>query len=166
MKLKLVTMNNYSDNFLKCKECAFYYINKRRHTKKELIEKLVKREYDISVAREVADYLEEAKYIDDADYARRFVLDAVRLKKHGLVRIKRDLALKGVDRYTVDAVVEDLELDTNSVLEGLVETKAANLDLSDEKQLNKLIGFLLRRGFKYNEVNEVIREYRAKKENI
>ena len=158
-------MNNYSDVFLKCKECAFYYLNKKRHTKKELIDKLVKREYDISVAKEVADYLEEAKYIDDADYARRFILDAVRIKKHGMVRIKRDLLIKGVESNIVDTVVSDLELDTYSVLSNLIDSKAFNMDLNDEKQLNRLYGFLLRRGFKYGDINDALTEYRNKKEN-
>ena len=158
-------MNNYSDVFLKCKECAFYYLNKKRHTKKELIDKLVKREYDISVAKEVADYLEEAKYIDDADYARRFILDAVRIKKHGMVRIKRDLLIKGVESNIVDTVVSDLELDTYSVLSNLIDSKAFNMDLNDEKQLNRLYGFLLRRGFKYSEINKALTEYRNEKEN-
>lgn len=156
-------MNNYSNEFLECKDCAFYYINKRRYTKKELIDKLVKKKYDISVAREVADYLEEAKYIDDADYSRRFINDAVNLKKHGLVRIKRDLSMKGVDRSVVDDVLCDLEIDTKSVLAGLIETKASNMDLTDEKQLNKLNGFLLRRGFNYCDINEALYEYRNKR---
>lgn len=159
-------MNNYNDVFLRCKECAFYYLNKRRHTKKELIDKLVRREYDVSVANEVADYLEEAQYIDDTDYTRRFILDAVRIKKHGLVRIKRDLATKGIDRLVIDSVVADLELDTNSVLADLIEAKAYNMDLNDEKQLNRLYGFLLRRGFKYNDINNSLIEFRNKKENF
>ena len=159
-------MNNYNADFLECKDCAFYYLNKRRHTKKELIDKLVKREYDISIAREVADYLEEAKYIDDADYARRFIHDAVNIKKHGMARIKRDLLQKGVDGVVVDAVAADLRPDTKSVLAGLVESKAANMDLSDEKQLNRLNGFLLRRGFGYSDIREAVSEYRSKKENF
>ncbi len=158
-------MNNFSNDFLKCKDCAFYYINKRRHTKKELVDKLVKREYDVSVAREVADYLEEAKYIDDADYARRFILDAVRLKKHGLVRIKRDLTVKGVERSVIDDVLYNLNMDTSDILAELIETRAANLDLKDEKSLNKLKGFLLRRGFNYGDINGALHEYRNKKEN-
>lgn len=158
-------MNNYSDDFLKCKDCAFYYINKRRHTKKELIDKLVRREYDIDVAKEVADYLEEAGYIDDSDYARRFISDAVKIKKHGMVRIKRDLSAKGVDRTVIDSVLGNLELDTESVLADLLKSKACNMDLNDEKQLNRLYGFLLRRGFKFNEINSALAEYRTKKEN-
>ncbi len=158
-------MNNYTDIFLKCKECAFYYLNKKRHTKKELIEKLVKREYDVSVAKEVADYLEEANYIDDYDYARRYIHDAVVIKKYGLERIKRDLFLKGVDRLIIDEVVRNSEIDTKSVLNELIRKKALNMDFYDEKQLNKLQGFLLRRGFKFNEINDSLSEYRTKKEN-
>lgn len=158
-------MNNYTDIFLKCKECAFYYLNKKRHTKKELIEKLVKREYDVSVAKEVADYLEEANYIDDYDYARRYIHDAVVIKKYGLERIKRDLFLKGIDRMVIDEVVRNMEIDTKSVLNELIRKKALNMDFYDEKQLNKLQGFLLRRGFKFNEINDSLSEYRTKKEN-
>ncbi len=156
-------MNNYTDDFSRCKDCAFYYLNKRRHTKKELIEKLVKREYSPEVANEVADYLEDAKYIDDADYARRYMLDAVRIKKHGMARIKRDLALKGINSAVVDAVAEDFEIRTENVLLDLIESKAVNLDFNDEKQLNKLYGFLLRRGFKYCEIKDALA---SKKENF
>lgn len=159
-------MNNFSNDFSRCKDCAFYFINKRRHTKKELINKLVKKEYDINVAQEVADYLEEAGYIDDADYARRFILDAVNLKKHGFVRIKRDLLIKGVDRSIIDDVVYDLNLDTNFVLGNLIESKGSNMDLTDEKNVNRLKGFLLRRGFNYSDINNALYEYRNKKENI
>ena len=159
-------MNNYNDDFLKCKDCAFYYINKRRHTKKELVDKLIKKDYSISVANEVADYLEEAQYIDDSDYARRYILDAVKIKKHGSVRIKRDLSLKGVERQIIDRVMEDLELDTDSVLNDLIVSKASNMNLNDEKQLNKLYGFLLRRGFKFSDINEALYEYRNNKENV
>ena len=115
---------------------------------------------------EVADYLEEAQYIDDSDYARRFILDAMRIKKHGLVRIKRDLVQKGVDRQIIDSVIENLELDTSSVLTDLIASKAFNMDLNDEKQLNRLYGFLLRRGFKYGDINEALYEYRNNKENV
>lgn len=159
-------MNNFSDIFLKCKDCAFYYLNRRRYTKKELIDKLVKKEYEISVAQEVADYLEEANYIDDVDYARRFIHDGLKIKKHGLVRIKRDLILKGVKGHVVDMVIADLDIDTTSVLNDLIEIKAFNVDLKDEKQLNKLYGFLLRRGFKYDEISNALDVYRIKKENI
>ena len=159
-------MSNFGSDFLQCKDCAFYYLNKRRYTKKELIEKLINKDYSPDIANDVADYLEEAKYIDDADYARRFIMDAVRIKKYGIVRIKNDLMSKGVNLTVIDEVINNLEIDTDSVLESLIETKSRNIDLDDEKQLNRLYGFLLRRGFKYGEIKDALNEYRNKKENF
>ena len=159
-------MNNYTDEFLKCKECAFFYINKKRYTKKEVTDKLVKKGYEVLLAKEVVDYLEEAEYLDDADYARRYTLDAVRIKKYGIMRIKNELYFKGIDRQVVDDVIDGLNLDTFSSLLKLIESKASKLDLNDEKQLNKLYGFLLRRGFSYSQISDAVMEYRNMKENL
>ena len=41
-----------------------------------------------------------------------------------------------------------------------------HVNFDDEKQVNKLYGFLLRRGFKFNEIKDAFTEYRNKKENI
>ena len=158
-------MNNYSDEFLKCKDYAFLLINKKRNTKKELFDKLLKKEYDNEVASEVVDYLEEAGYIDDYDYARRFISDSVKIKGYGKIRIKRDLILKGVKTHIIDDVLSNEDFDTSDVLDGLIEKKSANLDLSDDKQLQKLFGFLLRRGYGYSEIKTALSNYKNKKES-
>lgn len=158
-------MNN-SKEFIECKDSAFYYINKKRYTKKELVDKLIKKEYEQSLALEVADYLEEAGYIDDFDYARRYINDSVKIKKYGLVRIKRELLLKGVSGDVIDNVLNILEPDTHSVLDSLIELKAVKIDINDEKQVNKLYGFLLRRGFKFTEIKDALVSYQSKKENF
>lgn len=156
-------MNN---DFEKAKECAFWYINKRRYTKKELIDKLISREYERELSLEVADYLEELGYIDDRDYARRYIIDAVKLKKRGLKRIKADLSLKGIPYDVVDSIVLEFNIDCDEALPQLVESKASSLNLDDEKQRGKLVSFLLRRGFSYSDIIEEIREYTLKREKI
>ena len=152
-----------ANDFEKAKECAFWYINKRRYTKKELINKLVQREYDRDVAEEAVKYLEELDYINDADYARRYILDAIRIKKHGMVRIKNDLFQKGIDRNIIDEVLVDIDVDCTKVIDELIQIRAKNLDLSDEKQFNKLVAFLVRRGFKHGESVQSVRNYRENK---
>ena len=42
---------------------SVYIREQKRYTKKELVDKLVKKEYETSLVVEVADYLEEAGYI-------------------------------------------------------------------------------------------------------
>ena len=152
-----------ANDFEKAKECAFWYINKRRYTKKELINKLVQREYDRDVAEEAVEYLEELDYINEADYARRYIHDAIRIKKHGIVRIKNDLFQKGIDRNIIDEVLVDTDVDCTKVIDELIQIRAKNLDLSDEKQFNKLVAFLVRRGFRYGEAVQSVRNYRENK---
>lgn len=156
-------MNN--NDFEKAKECAFWYLNRRRYTKKQVVDKLVGREYTPEIAKTVADHLEERGYIDDRDYTRRYVLDAVKIKKHGLRRIKNDLSLKGISSALVDKVVEENDIDCNLSLPSLLEVKAARLDLRDIKQRNKISAFLVRRGFSYGDINAAISEYLIKRES-
>lgn len=156
-------LSDYNPEFEKAKECAFWYINKRRYTKKELTEKLIKREYDRDLAIDVVNYLEEHGYIDDCDYARRYVHDAVLIKKHGAVRIKTELAQKGIKGIIVENALEMyVDNNSNALLE-LVVSKASNVDLDDEKAKNKLVSFLVRRGYKYTEIFEAIKAYRENK---
>ena len=156
-------LSDYNPEFEKAKECAFWYINKRRYTKKELTEKLIKREYDRDLAVDVVNYLEEHGYIDDCDYARRYVHDAVLIKKHGAVRIKTKLAQKGIKGVCVDEAIQMYAPDQDDVLLELVSSKAVNVDFNDEKAKNKLIAFLVRRGYKYSEIFEAIKTYRENK---
>ena len=156
-------LSDYNPEFEKAKECAFWYINKRRYTKKELTEKLIKREYDRDLAVDVVNYLEEHSYIDDCDYARRYVHDAVLIKKHGAVRIKTKLAQKGIKGVCVDEAIQMYAPDQDDVLLELVSSKAVNVDFNDEKAKNKLIAFLVRRGYKYSEIFEAIKTYRENK---
>lgn len=158
-------MLEYNADFEKAKSCAFWYINKRRYTKKELYERLVKKEYDSDTVNSVLDYLEELEYIDDKDYARRYILDAVNLKKQGIIRIRRDLMLKGISRDIVDNVFSTLDIAEKKSIFQLLEKKLYNVDMSDEKAVGKVVGFLVRRGFSYTDVYDAIREYREKEEN-
>ena len=154
-----------SDDFDRAKDCAFWYLNRKRYTKKEIIEKLVSRDYSREVAERVADHLEEREYIDDRDYARRYILDAVKLKKHGIRRIKTDLSFKGITADIVDETVEKTGIDCNAFLPQLLESKAAGADITDEKQKSRVVSFLVRRGFSYRDINDAICEYVIKREN-
>ena len=158
-----MTMHNFDSDFEKAKSCAFWYINRRRYTKRELYERLVKKEYDPDTVNSVLDYLEELEYIDDKDYARRYISDAVNLKKHGIIRIRRDLKMKGISQDIVDKVFSDLDITERDSILQLLEKRAYNADMTDEKAVSKIVGFLVRRGFSYTDVYDVIREYREKR---
>ena len=72
------------------------------------------------------------------------------------------------NNITKKSIMDDYLVDRETLsqfVDELIKKKALNIDFYDEKQLNKLQGFLLRRGFKFNEINDSLSEYRTKKEN-
>lgn len=151
-------MSKYSE-LERAKYAAFLYLGRRSLTYKQMVDKLQKKEYSEETIKEVMEYLEELNYINDSEYTRRYVADAVNLKKHGKHRIKQDLRLKGISPHIVDEIFEELEPDTNEVLRNLVEIKSKNMDINIPKEKNRLINFLIRRGFSYDDIFHVLNEF-------
>ena len=152
-------MSNTYDEFSRAKYVACIYLARRMHTKSEMYKKLIKKEYAPEICEKTIEALIELGYINDTDYAERYTKDAINLKKHGINRIKRDLKQKGIDNEIIDQTITELDIDNSEILARLVEQKAERLDLKDIKQKNRLIGFLIRRGYKYDEIFSAIREY-------
>lgn len=151
--------NSKYDELSRTKYCAFLILGRRAHTKKELTDKLLKKEYSPECVEEAVSYMEQEGYIDDRDYAERYLNDAVELKKHGMARIKQDLLRKGIPREIVEEVIENTEKDNGETIKRILETRLPKTDLSDRKQRDRLIGYMLRRGFRYGEVYSALREY-------
>lgn len=147
------------DELSRTKYCAFLILGRRAHTKKELTDKLLKKEYSPECVAETVLYMEEEGYINDRDYAERYLNDAVELKKHGMARIKQDLLRKGIDREIVEEVLENTEKDNTETIKKILEIRLPKVDLNDKKQRDRLIGYMLRRGFRYGEVYSALRDY-------
>ncbi|NLB81180.1 MAG: RecX family transcriptional regulator [Clostridiaceae bacterium] len=150
-------MNN-SDTIDQVRSTALIYIAKRRLTGFELKEKLKKKGYSQRLCEETVAYFTDMGYINDFDYAERFIMDAVSLKQHGTMRIERDLASRGIEKDVISKAIESLEIDNLETLRQLVAANCRSLDLSNIKDRNRLFGFLVRKGFRYDEINVVLRE--------
>ena len=86
------------------------------------------------------------------------------LKMLGPVRIKRELAMRGIDDETAEAAIWAAEAETGSAeerLDRLIEIKYKNL-LSDEKNRAKTVNALFRLGYGYDMIKEAI--YKVKEE--
>lgn len=118
----------------------------KRRTKKEVVEKLIDKGFESSLAEEAADYYMEAGYIDHRDYAKRYTHDSVKIKGYGKERIKLELKRKGIEDEIIDAALSDIEFDLESLM------KKRFPSCSDEKQMNKIFNFYYRRGFTPEEI--------------
>ncbi len=145
------------------KEKALNLLEYRAHSRKELFDKL-KRFTDAGTANEVLDMLEEGGLLDDEAYAFQYAHDLMEMKLLGPVRLKIELARKGIDEDIAERAIWAAEEEIGSAeerLERLIEIKYKNM-LSDEKNRTKTINSLFRLGYGYDMIKEAI--YNVKEE--
>lgn len=138
---------------------ASNYLSYKMRTEKEVREKL-KDEFSQEVIDKVITMLCKYNYINDLDYAISYAKDASNLKRWGEDRIKMELRLKGIaDINIIEALeaISDKE-NTEQTIEALLERriKATPIDLKEKK---KHFEFLKRRGFKSDDILNVLKKY-------
>lgn len=144
-----------------CFDHAMRYLESRLHSRAELQQKLMRRDYGPRIIEGVLDDLARLGYLDDARFARTTALSAAERKHHGRRRAFVELMKKGVDRVTADRALEDVyEVhDSLATARQLAEKKAPALrKLDPVTARRRLAGMLLRRGFDYETVRPVIDE--------
>jgi len=138
---------------------AFNYISVGYKTEKEVKDKLFSKEYSEEVVDKVIELLKKYDYVNDVTYAKKFIEYRTNVKKQGEFKIKHDLKLKGVSNDIISEVFEEFESDTNDTIVALIEKKAKGEKEFDFKEKQRITGFLLRKGFSYDEIKDGFRSY-------
>ena len=147
-------------------ECANNYalrlLNFKMRTEKEVERKMKEKEYADDIIENTIYYLKEYKYLDDEDYARKFIKDKSSLSKMGKERIKRELYMRGVDPEITKREIEEI-IDPDEEYETAMEMaikKANSTYKNDEPNAlyRKLGGFLQRKGYSMDIVMKILKE--------
>lgn len=91
--------------------------------------------------------LKEKDYIDDERFAQWWVENRNQRKGSSIKKLKLELQQKGVSRSVIDQVVEDSSRDDKQELQKIIAKKAKRY--ADRQ---KLIAYLLRQGFLYDDI--------------
>ncbi len=145
----------YNSSEKRCKQSALYYLERKRYTKRDLENKLASLHYDRELCKSTVDNMERLGLLNDADYANVYTADLINLKKYGKVRIKTELYRKGIDKEIIDNVLETIE-DNDEDIKIILERKYSNWQ-DDEKVKRRAIAFLQRRGYRYSDINKVMK---------
>ena len=143
------------------KQRAFSYLARRFHSERELLIKLKQKSYEERLIKLVLNELKEKSFIDDQVFANHFIEEKLKKKRWGKNKIRAALFSKGVSASIIDEVLKsfDSEEDQNEAAIGLVKKKYENLkkrETDNRKLKQKLIAFLLSRGFEYEISVEVV----------
>ena len=136
-----------------------YKFLQRNKTKQQLVDYLYKNKIQRDIIDLILPILEEKKYLNDEDYARRYLSDALNIKKYGKIKTKYMLMSKGIDKKIIEKVMEDYdyELEYMNALE-LIE-KRISKDETDPKIINSAKNYLQGRGFEFEIINFTLDDY-------
>lgn len=142
----------------KAKAAALRLLSGRAYTRKEIRDKLVKREFDASAIETTMADLDRLGLVDDRHFAKRFVDERLRLKPCGRVLLKQNLRRRGVPVEIIDEALEEAfdVVDTKAMAYDVLSARARRYKgLEKDKALNRMYGFLGRRGFDGSTAREV-----------
>lgn len=136
-----------------------YKFLQRNKTKQQLVDYLYKNKIQRDIIDLVLPILEEKNYLNDEDYARRYLSDALNIKRYGKIKSRYMLMSKGIDKSIIEKVMEnyDYELEYMNALE-LIE-KRISKDETDPKKINSAKNYLQGRGFEFEIINFTLDDY-------
>lgn len=149
------------------KQRALSFLARRFHSERELLVKLKSKSYEERLIKIVLSDLKEKSFIDDKVFTNHFIEEKLKKKRWGKNKIRAALLRKGISASIIDESLHDFdsEQDQNTTAFELARKKFESLikrETDSRKIKQKLISFLLSRGFEYEvsaeAVNKIIKQ--------
>lgn len=143
--------------YRKAKERALYLLDKREYGYAELFHKL-EENYDEDICYRVCNKLAELHLIDDRRYAARLAEYYSCTKKFGKYRAKQEIMRRGISSSLAEEALAEYEDGAVERLREVVERKYERY-LTDRKGAEKVKAALVRQGYSFSEIKEVLSDY-------
>ena len=139
---------------------SYRLLSIRPRSEKELRGKLREKGFGHDVIQEAVSLLKESKIIDDAKFAELFVESRMRTNPKGKTLLKKELIQKGIEASIIEKVLGEESKDEDSLVRELARKKMETLKKEPKEKIRrKLFSYLAQRGFDFEIINEIIREY-------
>ena len=137
---------------------AMHLLERMDRTEAELYTKLKRDLYPEDIIEIAMQYVKSFGYIGDKGYARRFVES--RQGSKSKLEIKMSLLQKGISKEIVSEVLEAYYdgQDESMAIQRLLDKKRFSAETATEEEKRKIYGYLMRKGFSYEEIRRVIKE--------
>jgi len=146
----------------KAKDRALNFLSYRDRSEKEIRTKLNGIGYEDNIIEWVIGELKRLKFLDDERFAQGYAQTQMITRPMGEYFLKRELKQKGIDSELIDQTIEKVyeEKDQFSVAKELAQQRKSRYkDLGELKAKKRVSDFLLRRGFSWDVVSEVIERW-------
>ena len=134
----------------RARERALNLLKVQDRTEGEMSRRLSQDGYPEAIVQETIAFLQEYHFVDDARYAANY------LQMHGKRKSQAELKLylqrKGVPREIIREQLEGAEHDSGEAIRALLEKKHYRAGETEPEQEKKIIAYLMRRGFSWEDV--------------
>lgn len=143
----------------RCKLRAMNLLQKKDYTTKQLRDKLDEGLYPKELVDEAIEYVRSYKYLDDERYARDYI--SYHMTTRSKNRIMQDLTGKGLSKELLLPIIEELYAEESGDIEFdqikvLLEKKHYDPGSIDYKEKQKIMAFLMRRGFQISTIRKAM----------
>lgn len=140
-----------AEDLVAVREACFRYLSGRDHSSFELKQKVGKKGYKEKDIERVIQDLSDSGYLDDENFAAKFVQEKTELKQWGPKKIRSHLYKKGIDRKIIEKVLarETDDLQLQQICVDLVMKRKHHFLREDDiyKRKQKIYRYLAGRGF-------------------
>ncbi len=140
----------------RAKARALHLLNDMGRTEAQLRRKLTTGGYTEEAAEEAIAYVKSFGYLNDWEYARSFIEG--RKNRKSRRELGAALCQKGIGREEAERALEEFydTEDSEAAVRELLRKKKFDLKTADYVQTQKMAGYLLRKGFRYDEIRRVL----------
>lgn len=129
------------------------YVARRMRSEGELADYFRRKQYAPELSAEIMERLRRIGFVDDAAFARRWVESRRNLHASSAKKLRLELRQKKVPDSIIQTVLAEDETDERQLLRELVDKKRKQSRYQDDQ---KLMAYLARQGFNYDDIKQVI----------
>lgn len=148
------------------KEKAFRFLSYRRRSEKELRAKLLELEFLPDIVSSLTEQLRKLGFVNDRAYAESFLHDALMKKPSGTRLLRMQLRLRGISKDIVDEILKEklgteieFSLAREAASKHMRRYSVSRKKYERQKQEKRLADFLTRRGFAWDAVAPILKEF-------
>ena len=139
------------DQASRATEAALVFLGYRPRSEKEVRDRLRRGGFEQDAIEHAIARLHEWRYLDDADFARRWVENRTAHRPRGRRLLQQELRHKGIDGEIARDAIDDAELDETGAAEALARRRLPSYAGDEPAAIRRRLGaYLARRGYGYD----------------
>jgi len=156
----------HQEELHKVKQAALRYLSYRPRSVHEVRTYLKRKGFEDGLAEQVIEEMIAHRYLDDQEFAKNWVDERRRLKGVGTLRLKQELAKKGIASSLIDEALSYVDEDEQRQLAmEVAERRYLRICRESWPVIERRLGqYLLRQGFPYHLVFSVLQTFRVRHE--